>query len=113
MRGGHGNDYPGSRDRIEVATVGLSKQQAIRIERLGSQLLSEEGLQYELVIDLLDPIRFRESQSRKFGVLSFNRPALYIELPARARKTDRERTVKFLAGFLLQTAPSEFPNAKR
>ncbi len=109
----HGNDYPGSRDRIEVATVGLTKQQAIRIERLGSQLLADEGLHYELVIDLLDPIRFRASQSRKFGVLSFIRPALHIELPVRARKADRERTVKFLTGFLAQAALSEFPNAKR
>lgn len=105
----HGNEYAGSENFIEVATVGISTAQAERIAARGKKLLEAEGLPLEMRIDVLDKIRFRATHNRKFGVLSFIRPAVHLEFPLHPRTKQQEQLVRFLVKFLPDVAEAEFP----
>ena len=104
----HGNEYPGSENFIEVATVGITAVQAQRIAARGERLLAAEGLRLEMHIDALEDIRFRASHNRKFGVLSFIRPAMHLEFPLKVRTDQQEQLVRFLVKFLPAVAVAEF-----
>lgn len=108
----HGNEFKGTEEFIDVATVGLSVAQARRIESLAKQLLEEEGLGYlQPRIDVLEKIRYRATHARQFGVLSFIRPAVHLEFPLLPRTRDQKNMVNFLVKFLPAVARQEFSSA--
>ena len=108
----HGNDYPGSEKFVEMATVGITAPQAMRIAHLAETLLAAEGLALEMRIDVLEKIRFRATHNRRFGVLSFIQPAMHLEFPLKARTAQQEQTLSFLLKFLPAVATGEFPPRK-
>lgn len=94
----HGNNHPGSRNAIEIATVGISEPWAHMIEQRLTRALREADLS-DLTprIDVLEDIRYGASHNREFGVLSLIEPALHIELPEGARTEHRDAVVAALA----------------
>lgn len=94
----HGNNHPGSRDAIEIATVGISEPWAHMIEQRLTRALRDEGLtRLTPHIDVLEDIRYGASHNREFGVLSLIDPALHIELPEGARNRHRQAVIDALA----------------
>jgi hypothetical protein len=106
----HGNGRKESAGRVEIATVGLSKDEAwqlktllelIRDVRLGGQ---DATPRFEVWVESHDPIWYTASAAKQSGVLATSGRAIHIELPKAARTTYREAYTQILADFLTQSA---------
>lgn len=106
----HGNGRKESAGRVEIATVGLSKDEAWRLKtllelvrdaRLGGQ---DDTPRLEVWVESHDPIWYTASAAKQSGVLATSERALHIELPKAARTTYREAYIQVLADFLTQSA---------
>lgn len=106
----HGNGRKESAGRVEIATVGLSKDEAWRLKtllelirdaRLGGQ---DDTPRLEVWVESHDPIWYTASAAKQSGVLATSERALHIELPKAARTTYREAYTQVLADFLTQSA---------
>lgn len=115
----HGNDHRASRNRIEVATAGISTSWARRIRHQMDLSFAKAGLErYSTHIDVLEPIRYAASHNREFGALSEIRPALHIELPWQARNEFRGEVENALSDALSEVAagleePAQFAMRNR
>lgn len=101
----HGNGHPTTRDRIEVATAGVSVGWAKRIQQAMNRAFARARLtHYTTHVDVLEPIRYTASHNRQWGALSEMHPALHIELPRRAREQDRDEVIDALVSALSELA---------
>lgn len=111
----HGNGRKESAGRVEIATVGLARDDAWRLKTLlelirDARLPAEgEVPRLEIWIELLDPVWYAASAAKQSGVLAQSTLALHIELPRLARTTYREAYTTVLADFLIQSAALLLP----
>jgi hypothetical protein len=106
----HGNGRQESAGRVEIATVGLSREDAWRLKTLfelirDSRLADAETPRLQVWVETLDPLRYTASAAKRWGILSHAPRALHIELPRVARAAYRDLYTALLAEFLRQSAP--------
>jgi len=106
----HGNAHEESAGRVEIATVGISTDEAWRLKAL-LELVRDAHLRsrpdvprLEILVGPVDALRYTASQARAGGLLGRSDKALHIELPRVARTTYREAYTAVLAVFLAQSA---------
>jgi hypothetical protein len=104
----HGGDGAPCAAPIEIATVGVDRELALRLRAL-AELIRDAHLRTRGEIDRLavliepvDPITDRTAGARRDGILRLPERALHIELPRCARRDWREAYTAILADFLAQ-----------
>jgi hypothetical protein len=111
----HGNGRPESAGRLEIATVGVGRDDAWRLKTLlelirDSRLPPEGDVpRLEVWIEALDPLWYTASAAKQSGILGQVPLALHIEIPRSARTTHREAYTTVLADFLIQSASLLLP----
>ncbi|HEV8439834.1 MAG TPA: hypothetical protein VGT40_17225 [Methylomirabilota bacterium] len=105
----HGNGHEESSGRVEIATVGLSRDEAWRLKTLfelirDARLQDLEAPRLQVWLESLDPLRYTASAAKQSGILSASGRALHIELPRIARTSYREVYTGLLGDFLTQSA---------
>jgi hypothetical protein len=111
----HGNSRPESAGRVEIATVGVSRENAWRLKTLlelirDSRLPPEGNVpRLEVWMESQDPVMYTASVAKQSGILAQTPLALHIELPRAARTTHREAYTTVLADFLIQSATLLLP----
>lgn len=95
----HGNSNPSTAENIEVATVGVSREQAQALKDASAAMLKESGLSgLQLLIEPLDKITYSAFCAKKLGSLGRAARALHFEFPRSARETHMTgRSAKFVA----------------
>ena len=113
----HGNSRRESADRIEIATVGVDAEQAVKFRTL-LELVREAHLRtrpgaprLDVRIEPADPIFYAASGAKRAGILRLPQRALHIELPRVARHEARELYTLILADFLVQAIALPLPAA--
>ncbi len=106
----HGNNHRDAVGRIEIATVGVDREEAFRLRTL-MELIRDahlrtngEAPRLEILVEPADTLRYAASGAKKSGVLRLPERALHIELPRAARTEWREIYTAILADFLVQAA---------
>ena len=106
----HGNGHQDTAGRVEIATVGLSKEDAWQVKTL-LELIRDAYLRghpetprLEIFVEPVDSLRYSASASKSGGVLGRSEKALHVELPKVARTTSRDAYTDMLADFLVQWA---------
>ncbi len=111
----HGNARPESAGRMEIATVGVSRDDAWRLKALLEMIrdarLPAEGdvPRLEVWMEPYDSLWYTASAAKQSGILAQTQLALHIELPRAARTTYREAYTTVLADFLIQSATLLLP----
>lgn len=111
----HGNGRKASADRIEIATVGLGREETWQLKTLlelvrDAHLRGKDDLpRFDVLVEGLDALHYMASAAKRGGVLSTSERAIHIELPRAARTTHREAYTALLADFLGQVAPLLVP----
>ncbi|HSE05429.1 MAG TPA: hypothetical protein VLK35_14870 [Methylomirabilota bacterium] len=111
----HGNSRAESAGRVEIATVGVSRETAWRLKTLlelirDSRLPAEGDVpRLEVWVESQDPVLYTAAAAKQSGVLAQAPLALHIELPRAARTTHREAYTTVLADFLIQSAALLLP----
>src|SRR5216683_925654 len=111
----HGNARPESAGRMEIATVGVSRDDAWRLKALLEMIrdarLPAEGdvPRLEVWMEPYDSLWYTASAAKRSGILAQTQLALHIELPRAARTTYREAYTTVLADFLIQSATLLLP----
>ena len=107
----HGNNRRESAGRIEIATVGIDYEQAIRLRTL-FELIRDAHLRghpgpwrLEVFVEPADTVRFTASGAKRDGILRLPEHALHIELPRAARLEGRAVYAAILAAFLHEAVP--------
>lgn len=106
----HGNGRQESAGRLEIATVGVGRDDAWRLKTLlelirDSRLPPEGDVpRLDVWIESLDPLWYTASAAKQSGLLGQVTLALHIEIPHAARTTHREAYTTVLADFLIQSA---------
>lgn len=101
----HGHGDPNLRRIVDIATVGVTKAQALRIQEVLTTSLQRQQIdEISVRIDVLESVKYGASHARKFGVLSFLKPAIHIELPLSLRHARLSSTVDALVEALPQIA---------
>jgi hypothetical protein len=109
----HGNMRPESAGRVEIATVGVSRDDAWRLKTL-LELIRDSRLEgdvprLEVWVESQDPVVYTASAAKQSGILAQTPLAIHIELPRVARTTHREAYTTVLADFLIQSAALLLP----
>jgi len=106
----HGNGSRESAGRLEIATVGIDRDDAWRLRTL-LELIRDARLRTEpaaprlaVLVEPLDALRYTASAAKQSGVLRLPRRALHIEIPRAARADWRPLYTAILADFLGQAA---------
>lgn len=106
----HGNGHQDTAGRVEIATVGLTMEEAWRLKTL-LELVRDAHLsgqpetpKLEIFVEPVDTLRYTASASKSGGILGRSEKALHIELPKGARTTYREAYTAMLGDFLTQWA---------
>lgn len=106
----HGNGRRESSGRIEIATVGVDREEAVRLRTL-AQLVRDAHLaaappapRLEVLVEPADPVHYTASGAKRAGILRLPERALHIELPLAARGDHREVYTAILARFLAEAA---------
>ena len=106
----HGNGHQDTAGRVEIATVGLTKEDAWRLKTL-LEIVRDAHLRgqpdapkLEILVEPVDALRYSASASKSNGLLGRSEKALHIELPKVARTTYREAYTAMLGDFLTQWA---------
>jgi hypothetical protein len=104
----HGNNHRDAASRIEIATVGVDHDEAVRLRTLlelirDAHLRSApEAPRLQILVEPADALRYAASGAKRDGILRLPERALHIELPAAARTEWRETYTAILADFLVQ-----------
>ncbi|MBI3824497.1 MAG: hypothetical protein HY294_00690 [Candidatus Rokubacteria bacterium] len=104
----HGNGRPDTAGRIEIATVGIAKEWAVRLRALfelirDAHLRAHPGVaRLDVVVEPADPIFYAASGAKRDGILRLPERALHVELPRAARREFSETYVPILAEFLTE-----------
>jgi len=113
----HGNGHQDTAGRVEIATVGLTIEEAWRLKTLlelvrDAHLRSQpEAPKLEILVEPADALRYSASASKSSGLLGRSERSLHIELPKSARTTYRDAYTAMLGDFLTQWA--ELPASTR
>jgi hypothetical protein len=106
----HGNGRRESSERIEIATVGVDRELALRLRTL-FELIRDAHLRghpgtprLEIVVEPADKLFYAASGAKRDGILRLPARALHLELPRGARRDWRETYTTILADFLAQAA---------
>ena len=106
----HGNGRKESAGRIEIATVGVSRDEAWRLRTL-LELVRDAHLggkpevpRLDVLVEPLDRLYYTASAVKQGGILRLPQRAIHIELPRAARTSGREAYTDVLANFLSQAA---------
>jgi len=111
----HGNAGKDSTGRVEIATVGLSREEAWQLKTLFELIrdahLSAGGAapRLDVWIESLDPLRSTASAAKQVGMLAASERALHIELPWLARTSSRDVYTGLVGDFLVQSAAVLIP----
>ncbi len=104
----HGNEHRDTTGRVEIATVGLTKEDAWRLKTL-IELVRDAHLRgqpdapkLEILVEPVDALRYSASASKSGGLLGRSEKSLHIELPKVVRTTYREAYTAMLGDFLTQ-----------
>ena len=107
----HGNNHRDAINQIEIATVGVDRDEAFRLRTLFELIrdvnlrANREAPRLEILVEPADPVRYAASGAKRDGILRLPRRALHIELPKAARTDWRETYIAILADFLAQVVP--------
>jgi hypothetical protein len=111
----HGNNRRESADRIEIATVGLERDDAVRLRTL-LELIRDAHLRarptaprLDVLVEPADALRYTASGAKRSGILRLPERALHIELPRPARTAWRDVYALILAEFLAETVALTVP----
>lgn len=111
----HGNGRAESAGRLEIATVGVSRDDAWRLKTL-LELIRDARLpadgevpRLDVWMEPLDPLWYTASAAKQSGLLGQTPVAIHIEIPRAARTTYREAYTTVLADFLIQSAALLLP----
>jgi hypothetical protein len=106
----HGNGRRQSAGRLEIATVGVSRDEGWRLKTL-LELVRDAHLgarpgppRLDVLVEPVDPLHYRASAAKRGGALGLAPRALHIEIPRIARTAHREAYTALLADFLTQAA---------
>ncbi len=111
----HGNGRKESAGRVEIATVGLGRDDAWRLKTLlelirDARLREDQEIpRLEIWVEALDPVWYTASAAKQSGMLAASSLALHIELPRAARTAYRQAYTELLADFLVQSAAFLLP----
>ena len=104
----HGNNRQECAGQIEIATVGVDRELALRLRALAELIrdahlrASREVQRLDVLIEPVDPVTYRASGAKRDGILRLPERALHIELPKCARRDWRDTYTSILADFLAQ-----------
>lgn len=104
----HGNNHREAADRIEIATVGVERDQATRLRTLLELIRDAHvrraggGPRLEVRIEPADPVRYAATAAKRVGILRLPKHALHLELPRAARTEFQALYTAILADFLAQ-----------
>lgn len=109
----HGTGRKESAGRLEIATVGVGRDDAWRLKTL-LELIRDSRVppgipSLEVWIESLDPLWYTASAAKQSGMLGQVALALHIEIPHAARTTHRDAYTTVLADFLIQSASLLLP----
>jgi hypothetical protein len=106
----HGNDHQDTTGRVEIATVGVTREDAWQLKTL-LELVRDAHLRgrpdapkLEILVEPVDALRYAASASKSGGLLGRSEKSLHIELPKAVRTTYREAYTAMLGDFLTQWA---------
>ena len=106
----HGNDRTESAGRIEVATVGIDGDRAVRVRTL-FELVRDARLgrkttapRLAIRVEGADSLRYTASSAKQDGILRLPERALHLELPREARTQWRAVYAEILADFVDQVS---------
>ena len=111
----HGNNRQESAGRVEIATVGISRDDAWRLKTLLEMIrdsrlpLEGDVPRLDVWVESQDPVIYTASAAKQSGILAQTPLALHIELPRVARTTHREVYTTVLADFLIQSTALLLP----
>jgi len=104
----HGNNRGDAAERIEIATVGVDREQAVKLRTL-LELIRDAHLRVRpptlrlaIRVEPADSVFYAASGAKRAGILRLPQRALHIELPRVARTEGRELYTLILSDFLLQ-----------
>jgi hypothetical protein len=104
----HGNNRRESANRIEIATVGMDREFALRLRAL-AELIRDAHLRahhgaprLEMLVEPADPIFYAATGAKRDGILKLPERALHIELPKAARVDFGDVYTAILADFVAQ-----------
>lgn len=105
----HGNSRRASADRIEIATVGVDHDEAVRLRTLfelirDAHLVRTPAPRLGVRVEPADPVLYTASGAKRAGILRLPARALHIELPRAARTEWRHVYTAVLAEFLAEAA---------
>ena len=112
----HGNNHRDAANQIEIATVGVDRDEAVRLRTLLELIrdaylrANREAPRLEILVEPANPVRYAASGAKRDGILKLPQRALHFELPKAARTDWRETYIAILADFLVQAVP---PSAGR
>jgi hypothetical protein len=104
----HGNNRKECAGQIEIATVGVDRELALRLRALAELIrdahlrANREVQRLDVLIEPADAVTYRASGAKRDGILRLPQRALHIELPRCARRDWRETYTAVLADFLQQ-----------
>jgi len=111
----HGNNRREATERIEIATVGVDSEQAVKLRTL-LELIRDAHLRarppamrLEIRVEPADSVFYTASGAKGAGILRLPQRALHIELPRAARREGRELYTLILSDFLLQAIALPLP----
>lgn len=106
----HGNNHRDAASRIEIATVGVDRELALRIKALG-ELVRDAHLRghagaprLDIVVEPADTLRYNASGAKRDGILRLPARALHIELPRSARTDWRALYTAIVAELVAEAA---------
>ncbi len=111
----HGNAGEASASRMEIATVGVSREDAWRLKALLEMIrdarLPADGdvPRLDVWMEPQDQLGYGASTAKEKGILGQAGLALHIELPRAARTAHRDAYTTVLADFLIQSAALLLP----
>jgi hypothetical protein len=111
----HGNSRRESADRIEIATVGVDAEQALKLRTLlelvrDAHLRARPSLpRLEIRMEPTDSVFYAASGAKRGGILRLPQRALHIELPRVARQEGRDLYTLILSEFLREAAALPLP----
>jgi len=107
----HGNVHAAAAGQIEIATVGVDRNEAQRLRTL-LELIRDAHLRanraaprLQILVEPANPLRYGASGAKRDGILRLPQRALHFELPKAARTEWREIYTAILADFLVQAVP--------
>jgi len=106
----HGNNHRDAAARIEIATVGIDREAALRLraslEVIRDARLMTDGAarRLEILVEPADTLRYAATGAKRDGILKLPKRALHIELPRAARAEWRTVYTAVLADFFGQAA---------